>query len=170
MKEIKLGIRNDTYTFAVLADGRYFKLADTDLSFEQPDAQIFFDSGVYPGIADVDQYMCDKASRSEAAARLGSITSDRKAAAARENGQKGGCPARTRIANGIGQGFWTEYRPGYIASAWETDTDAGIEYGLSLHRGENPAFEIRNLSDIDSLIVNMREVQPDLRKWKLRTE
>jgi predicted DNA-binding protein len=61
MKTIKLGKVNDTYTYAVKVDGRYQALSNEDAQFERPDAKIFYDSGVYPGISDVDQYMCDKA-------------------------------------------------------------------------------------------------------------
>jgi predicted DNA-binding protein len=61
MKTIKLGKINDTYTFAVKIDGRYVKMSNQDANYERPDARIYYDSGIYPGIADVDQYMCNQA-------------------------------------------------------------------------------------------------------------
>jgi hypothetical protein len=62
MNKIYLGTKNDTFTYAVEIDGRFVKMDNTDIEFEEPDAQIFFDSGIYPSITDLDQYMCDKVS------------------------------------------------------------------------------------------------------------
>lgn len=62
MKEIKVGETNDVYLYAVEADGCYFALSDSDLKFEQPDAKIYYDSGIYPGVTDLPQYICGKAS------------------------------------------------------------------------------------------------------------
>lgn len=63
MRIIKLGTKNDTYTYAIRDDfDRYIKMSDEDARCAQPDAKIYFDSGVYPSITDVDQHMCDEAS------------------------------------------------------------------------------------------------------------
>src|SRR5690606_21723835 len=42
---------------------RYFPLNETDLEYERPDAKIYYDSGLYPGITleELPQYICDKA-------------------------------------------------------------------------------------------------------------
>jgi len=61
MKTILLGKVNDVWTYAVKIDGRYIKFEDVDREYEAADAVIYFDSGVYPGITDIDQYMCDRA-------------------------------------------------------------------------------------------------------------
>lgn len=63
MKQIKVGTTNDLHLYAVEADGRYYPLTKSDLNFESPDAKIFYDSGIYPGITleELPQYICDKA-------------------------------------------------------------------------------------------------------------
>lgn len=62
MKTIKLGKKNDASVYAIKDHtGKYFKMDASDLQFETPDAKIYFDAGMYPGITDIDQYMCDKA-------------------------------------------------------------------------------------------------------------
>lgn len=63
MKTIKVGATNDLHLFAVEADGRYYPLTESDLNFERPDAKIYYDSGLYPGISldELPQYICDKA-------------------------------------------------------------------------------------------------------------
>lgn len=62
MKQIKLGLINDNSILAVKDDvGQYHELQPADKEFVKPDAEIFFDSGIYPGITDVNLYMCNKA-------------------------------------------------------------------------------------------------------------
>jgi hypothetical protein len=61
MKQIKTGETNDLHLYAVEVDGQYFPLAEADLNFEKPDAKIFYDSGIYPGVTDLPQYICGKA-------------------------------------------------------------------------------------------------------------
>lgn len=63
VKQIKVGTVNDLHLFAVKADGRYYPLSESDLNHERPDAKIFYDSGVYPGVTleELPQYICDKA-------------------------------------------------------------------------------------------------------------
>jgi predicted DNA-binding protein len=63
MKQIKVGETNDLHLFAIEADGRYYPLTKKDLGFETPDAKIYYDSGIYPGITldELPQYICDKA-------------------------------------------------------------------------------------------------------------
>lgn len=63
MKEIAVGETNDLHLYAVEANGRYFHLTESDLKFERPDAKIYYDSGIYPGVTDLPQYICDKASK-----------------------------------------------------------------------------------------------------------
>lgn len=92
MKTIHVGENNDLYLHAVEADGRYYPLSESDLAFEQPDATIYYDSGIYPGttLEQLPQYICDKATNLRQAAAVlgragGSVTSAAKAAAARAN-------------------------------------------------------------------------------------
>jgi len=64
MKTIKVGTTNDLHLFAVDGgDGRYYPMTESDLNFEQPDAKIYYDSGLYPSITleELPQYICDKA-------------------------------------------------------------------------------------------------------------
>lgn len=63
VKEIAVGETNDLHLYAVEANGRYFHLTESDLKFERPDAKIYYDSGIYPGVTDLPQYICDKASK-----------------------------------------------------------------------------------------------------------
>ncbi len=67
MKQIKVGKTNDLSLYAVKGDGRYYPLSKKDLEFETPDAKIFYDSGIYPGIGieELPQYICDKAKDTE---------------------------------------------------------------------------------------------------------
>ena len=67
MKTIKLGTKNDIYTYAVQIGNTYVAMTDQDAKFERPDAIIYFDSGYYPSISNIEQYRCDEASRSIAA-------------------------------------------------------------------------------------------------------
>lgn len=63
MKQIKVGEVNDLYLHAVWADGRYYPMKQIDFVYIRPDAKIYYDSGIYPGIRidDLPQYICDKA-------------------------------------------------------------------------------------------------------------
>ena len=61
MKIIKLGKINDTWCHAVEVDNNYIHVYEHDFEYISPDVKIYFDSGVYPSITDIDQYMCDKA-------------------------------------------------------------------------------------------------------------
>jgi len=63
MKHINVGKKNDLSVKAIEADGRYHPMTDEDARFEQPDVEIGYDSGVYPGITleELPQYICDKA-------------------------------------------------------------------------------------------------------------
>lgn len=64
MKHIKVGEVNDLSLYAVEVDGRYYPLNEKDLDFERPDAKIYYDSGLYPGVSltELPQYICGKAS------------------------------------------------------------------------------------------------------------
>lgn len=66
MKIIKVGKVNDLIQYAVKDPdaNRYYPLSESDLQHESPDAKIYYDSGVYPGVGleQLPQYICDKAS------------------------------------------------------------------------------------------------------------
>lgn len=63
MKTIKVGKTNDIHLYAVEVDGQYYPLSKNDLAHETPDAKIYYDSGMYPGITleELPQYICNKA-------------------------------------------------------------------------------------------------------------
>lgn len=65
MKRINVGETNDLTVKAVEAEGRYYPMNEADLEFEQPDVEIGYDSGVYPGVTleELPQYICDKAAK-----------------------------------------------------------------------------------------------------------
>lgn len=86
-----------------------------------------------------------------------------------------------RIADNIDRGLWHEYgHPDdeYTASAWYDlgaaasypdefdDPDLGA-YVLQFHKADLPPFHAERFHTISGLIVAMREVEPDLRKWRL---
>ena len=62
IKEIQLGEKNDCYVYAIKTDERFYALTEADLEYENPDAIIWYDSGLYPGITNIADYMCNKAS------------------------------------------------------------------------------------------------------------
>ena len=69
MKIIKVGKVNDIFLYAIYNEEypRYYPLTKRDLQFEAADAKIYYDSGVYPGVAlsELPQYICDKARAQE---------------------------------------------------------------------------------------------------------
>jgi hypothetical protein len=73
-----------------------------------------------------------------------------------------------RIADNLDRGLWCEFGDDYIASASEIDTDDGIAFALSYHHEGMPAHKSKTFDTVLALIVAMREVEPDLRKWRLR--
>jgi hypothetical protein len=68
-----------------------------------------------------------------------------------------------RIADNLDRGLWCENSNGIIVKAFENDGD----YVLSFHAGRMPAFDSRSLKTDKDLLAAMREIQPDLRKWRL---
>ena len=56
----------------------------------------------------------------------------------------------------------------FEAGEAEIDTDDGIAFVLSLHRGEMPPFKSATFETVPALIRAMREIEPDLRRWKLQ--
>ena len=71
-----------------------------------------------------------------------------------------------RVTDNIDNGLWASYGGGeYVASAWRDEWD-NLFY-ISYHKGEMPAHESRSFASLDALITAMREVEPDLRKWRL---
>lgn len=100
----------------------------------------------------------------------GSVKSERKAAAARENGRKGGRPATKKVLANLEPGLIVRYSGHYqaIASEYRDDQTGEIEYSISYHDGEMPAFNGETFSTVEPLIVAMRKIEPDLRKWQIR--
>lgn len=63
MKHIRVGEVNDLHLYAMDDGvGGYVHLTDLDMNYEKPDAKIYYDSGIYPGVTDLPQYICNKAS------------------------------------------------------------------------------------------------------------
>jgi len=60
-KTISLGTKNDATIYATDCGDNLSLLTKSDLEFCSPDFVIKFDSGVYPSVNDIDQYMCNKA-------------------------------------------------------------------------------------------------------------
>jgi hypothetical protein len=61
MVEIKIGENNDCVVYALRTARGFEPLNREDLEYCAPDYKIFCDKGVYPGISDFEQYICDKA-------------------------------------------------------------------------------------------------------------
>ena len=74
-----------------------------------------------------------------------------------------------RIRDNLDRGLYVEYN-GYIASVYESfnEDDATTYYVISYHKGAMPAFDANAYTEITALIQEMRKVEPDLRKWRLR--
>lgn len=56
---IELGKVNDCTIYATASRGMLTPLNETDLKYCSPDYTIKYDSGVYPGVTDLEQYICD---------------------------------------------------------------------------------------------------------------
>jgi hypothetical protein len=81
-----------------------------------------------------------------------------------------GLPQQTaskRIADNLERGLYCEYGSGYTAVASEIQTEEGIQYNLAFHQEALPAFNAITVETVPALIVEMRKVQPDLRRWRL---
>jgi DNA-directed RNA polymerase subunit RPC12/RpoP len=81
-----------------------------------------------------------------------------------------GLPQQTdskRIAQNLERGFYVEYGSGYTAVASEVWTDMGVQYNLTFHKDALPAFDGFTVETVPALLVEMRKIQPDLRKWRL---
>lgn len=59
MKIINYGKVNDLRLFAIVTEDGIYPLTKSDLEFQKPDIQINYDSGVYPSITNLAQYICD---------------------------------------------------------------------------------------------------------------
>lgn len=71
-----------------------------------------------------------------------------------------------RVQDNLDRGLWTEYGGSCIASVGiGGEGDYVIEYNLTDARKHGVAP--RSFATIDALIAAMREVEPDLRKWRL---
>jgi hypothetical protein len=72
-----------------------------------------------------------------------------------------------RVRDNLDRGLWAEYGGDYIAAVGE---DGDGEYNLSFHRAGMPAHKSQSFASLDALIAAMREVEPDLRRWRLQEE
>jgi hypothetical protein len=60
MKVINYGKMNDASLYALNVEGRLVPMKKIDLRHEKPDVKINYDSGVYPGITDIEKYICNQ--------------------------------------------------------------------------------------------------------------
>jgi hypothetical protein len=74
---------------------------------------------------------------------------------------------REGIDEALDTGLWCEYRSGYVASVAEGDEPGS--YILTYHKGEMPAFETIEFSDIDALLDGMQTLC-EFEDWQPRTE
>ena len=76
------------------------------------------------------------------------------------------------ITEKLDRGMWCAYAGHYVASASEyRDEETGrVKYVISYHDGDMPAFNSETFGSVAAIIAAMREVQPDLRKWKKTAE
>lgn len=78
-----------------------------------------------------------------------------------------------RIRDNIDRGFWVEYSSEYTACVGKTEpvlTDDEVDdggYYISYHKGAMPEFNSETFGILEALILAMRKVEPDLRKWNL---
>ena len=103
MKTINYGKVNDCILLAAFAGNEHLiPLNKIDQEYITADYCIRYDSGVYPSITDVEQYICDQITAVinsvDPASTLGklggSVKSDAKAKSSRANGKKGGRPKK----------------------------------------------------------------------------
>ncbi len=75
-----------------------------------------------------------------------------------------------KLTENLDRGLWAYYGhpdADYEAAAAAVDTDTGTVYMLTMHHGCMPAFSTQEFATIDELEAAMRELEPDLRKWRL---
>ena len=66
-------------------------------------------------------------------------------------------------------GVWYEDRFGYIFSAHEVETDDGIQYAITTHKGEMPAHNSLTYRTKTGILDAMAEIAP-FEDWNPRTE
>ena len=79
-----------------------------------------------------------------------------------------------RVKDNLDRGLWAEYgvpEDGYIARACKADTNLWANdpphFMLFYFKEALPAFNREDFYDYGELIVAMRKVETDLRKWRL---
>ena len=83
-----------------------------------------------------------------------------------------GFPSRRtskKVTDNINTGLLIDYWPGHRAFAFTHD-EPEMGYYLTFHRGDNPPFKSLTIKTIEELILAMRYVEPDLRRWYTRVE
>jgi len=73
------------------------------------------------------------------------------------------------IREALDAGVWIERDDGIIVAASEVETDDGLAYVLSWHRGPLPAHESRSYSTIDEVLEAMTAAGSDWSDWRPRT-
>ena len=77
-----------------------------------------------------------------------------------------------KIADNLDTGLWVDYGDDYRAAAWFDlgGYEDGGSYIIQYHKRGFPPFKAERFQTVDELIIAMREVQPDLRRWNTRWE
>ena len=76
-----------------------------------------------------------------------------------------------KVADNVEPGLWVDYggwADKYRACATaHIDPDTGsLYYCVALYQGEMPVFREDRYPSLATLIARMRQIQPDLRKWR----
>ena len=78
--------------------------------------------------------------------------------------------ATKRVTDNLDRGMWADYghpEDGYFAAVGRTEARDEEPYFISYHKGAMPAFDGEVFATVDELEAAMREIEPDLRKWRL---
>lgn len=74
-----------------------------------------------------------------------------------------------RLQNNIDSGLWAHYghpNDDYIAAVGPSQESG--DFIMTFHHGEMPAFNGETFKTLDELETHMRELEPDMRKWRTK--
>jgi len=72
-----------------------------------------------------------------------------------------------KVKDNLDAGLWVSYCDDYVAAVYQ-DTDSG-QFVITYHKEAMPAFNSESFNSFEELITAMREIESDLRKWRIRT-
>ncbi|RMG91164.1 MAG: hypothetical protein D6706_18470 [Chloroflexi bacterium] len=76
-----------------------------------------------------------------------------------------------KLAKNVDRGLWVEYgapEDSYSAAVCEVQDVDGVTYVISFHKGDMPAFKSESYDSLEALEKRMREIEPDMCKWRVR--